>query len=173
MTSESNGLTGNGELEQVADGNNQLPIRQLPIEAVDALADELVAEYNNPGFRVWYCGVIYQFGFEQVAKWRLKAANGRTPGGLFGHYVKQVRATVTENAAAHKQEQPQSSGVVSNTADSVSGDETDEELSKNIDQTLREMEQSVDISAWDNATDGRTAADSTSGKAIPWMNEDG
>lgn len=67
------------------------PVKQLPIEAVDRLADELVEEYSNPRFRQWYCGVIYQFGFSQVAEWRGRAKEGKEPARLFSKYVKEAR----------------------------------------------------------------------------------
>lgn len=80
--------------------NHQMPIgsssskdiKQLPIEAVDKLADELVAEYQNPSFRQWYCGVIYEFGFAQVNEWRKRATEGRMPARLFSKYVKDCRS---------------------------------------------------------------------------------
>lgn len=91
MTDVSNGLTGNRELEELPIGNAQLSVKQIPIDEVDALAEELVSEYSNPKFRVWYCGVIYEFGIAQVNDWRARAASGKSPGGLFGYYVKQAR----------------------------------------------------------------------------------
>ena len=79
--------------------NNQLPIgsssntsiKQLPIEAVDKLADDIVAEYSNPKFRQWYCGVIYEFGFSQVSEWLGRAREGKEPAKLFSKYVKDAR----------------------------------------------------------------------------------
>jgi len=158
MTNESNGLSGNGELEQVAGGNDQSPVKQIPIEAVDALADELVQEYANPTYRRWYCGIIYQFGLVQVAEWRQKAASGRNPGGLFGYYVMQARAGAGISPI-HKPALPRPSGFVPDTVHPVRENETDEELSKNIDQTLRETEQPVDMSAWDKAAGSSAGTD--------------
>lgn len=74
------------------DKSSVIPSKQLPIEAVDRLADEIVEEYSNPGFRQWYCGVIYQFGFSQVAEWRARAKEGREPARLFSKYVKEARS---------------------------------------------------------------------------------
>lgn len=74
------------------DSSPSKPIKQLPIEAVDKLADELVSEYSNPKFRQWYCGVIYQFGFAQISEWRRRALEGREPAKLFSKYVKDARA---------------------------------------------------------------------------------
>lgn len=77
---------------QLPIGNStRKPIKQLPIEAVDTLADELVAEYVNPQFRQWYCGVIYQFGYAQITEWRKRALEGRDPARLFSKYVKDAR----------------------------------------------------------------------------------
>jgi hypothetical protein len=104
MANDSNDLTGNGDWKQLRDDNSHLPVKQLPIAEVDALAAELVEEYSNPKYLKWYCGVIYQFGFEQIAEWRSKAASGTSPGGLFGYYVKQARAKV-DSSANNKPEQ--------------------------------------------------------------------
>jgi hypothetical protein len=79
--------------------NKQLPIdssrlkepkKQIPIGAVDRLANELVAEYSNPKYRVWYCKVIYEFGVERVLEWRNRALEGREPAKLFSKYVKDA-----------------------------------------------------------------------------------
>jgi hypothetical protein len=64
---------------------------ELPIDAVDMLADELVAEYSNPNFRAWYCGIIYEFGSSKVWEWRRRAAEGKEPAKLFSKYVKDAR----------------------------------------------------------------------------------
>lgn len=82
---------GNGNWGQLAD--SQSPVKQLPIEVVDKLANELVLEYDNPTYRAWYCGVVYEFGVEQVKEWRALAANGRSrsPGHVFSSYVSQAR----------------------------------------------------------------------------------
>lgn len=79
--------------------SNQLPngnsdkksASNLPVDAVDRLADELVAEYDNPAFRKWYCGVIYQFGVPKVLEWRGRAKEGKAPARLFSTYVKAAR----------------------------------------------------------------------------------
>ena len=80
--------------------NNHLPIvdknlgqsKKLPILAVDKVADELVDEYKNIKYRRWYCGVIYEFGFEKVEEWRCRAREGNEPAKLFSKYVKDSRA---------------------------------------------------------------------------------
>jgi hypothetical protein len=155
----SNGLTGNGELEHLGSGDSQLPDRQLPTEEVDKLADELVTEYSNPKFRKWYCSVIYEFGFERVAEWRRKAATGHTPGGLFGHYVKQARLIADDNAAGPGPEPSLDTGFTPDIIYPVRGDETDEELSRNIDETLRIEDVNLDMSAWDEATGNSPGVD--------------
>lgn len=66
-------------------------IKQLQIDAVDKLADELVAEYDNKDFRRWYCGAIYQFGFAQINEWRRRANEGNVPAKLFSKYVQDAR----------------------------------------------------------------------------------
>ncbi|MFT4532259.1 MAG: hypothetical protein ACI9T8_000270 [Candidatus Saccharimonadales bacterium] len=78
--------------------NNQLPRDsrdknrngQLPIGSVDALADELVKEYSNPGYRKWYCKVIYDNGIERVLEWRRRAEEGDYPAKLFSKYAKEA-----------------------------------------------------------------------------------
>jgi hypothetical protein len=75
----------------IANSNNHAIKHELPIEAVDTLADELVAEYNNPGYRRWYCGVIKDFGFSKVHEWRRRASEGKEPAKLFSKYVKDSR----------------------------------------------------------------------------------
>lgn len=71
---------------QVPIGVNKRP----PIEQVDKLADELVAEYNNSDYRAWYCGVINTHGITRVIEWRGRAKEGNLPGKLFTHYVNQA-----------------------------------------------------------------------------------
>ncbi len=73
------------------DSSSDTSIKQLPIEAIDKLADELVAEYNNVQFRKWYCGVVKDFGYAQVNEWRRRASEGDFPGKLFSKYVKEAR----------------------------------------------------------------------------------
>ena len=74
------------------DSSSSKPIKQLAIDAVDKLADELVAEYSNPKFRPWYCGVVYEFGFPQITEGRTRARKGNVPARLFSKYVKDARA---------------------------------------------------------------------------------
>jgi hypothetical protein len=66
-------------------------IKQLSVDAVDKLADELADEYSNPKFRQWYCGVIYEFGFSKVTEWRGRAKEGNEPAKLFSKYVVSAR----------------------------------------------------------------------------------
>jgi hypothetical protein len=77
---------------QVPNGNlDDNTFKKLPVAAVDKVADELVAEYNNQVYRRWYCGVIYEFGFSKVHEWRRCASEGREPAKLFSKYVKDAR----------------------------------------------------------------------------------
>lgn len=73
------------------DNSDKVSIKQPSIGAVDKLADELVAEYDNPRFRQWYCGVIYEFGVTRVLEWRKRAEEGKSPARLFSKYVKDAR----------------------------------------------------------------------------------
>ena len=72
------------------DNREKRPDKRIPIGSVDALADELVAEYANPVYRKWYCKVIYKYGVNQVLEWRRRAADGSAPAKLFSKYVKDA-----------------------------------------------------------------------------------
>lgn len=88
-------VTGIGSILE----NKQLPKdnwenegnKHLPIGLVDQLADELVREYSNPGYRKWYCKIIYTHGVEQVHEWRRRATEGNEPAKLFSKYVKDAQ----------------------------------------------------------------------------------
>ncbi len=71
--------------------NMDTPGRELPLELVDALADGLVRRYQNPEYRKWYCGVIYEFGISRINVWLEKASTGDEPGKLFTRYVNSAR----------------------------------------------------------------------------------
>lgn len=75
----------------IGNSDKALVKRELPIAAVDKLAEELVVEYSNPDFKSWYCGIIYDFGFSQVLEWRKRASEGDEPGKLFSKYVRDAR----------------------------------------------------------------------------------
>lgn len=62
-----------------------------PLAVVDSVVDGLVKEYDNPKFRQWYCGVVYEFGLDKVEEWRKRACEGNSPAKLFSSYVKQAR----------------------------------------------------------------------------------
>lgn len=85
--------------KQLAPDSRQLPIRQLPIEEVDNLADKLAADFDNPLWRKWYCGVINEFGVERVEYWYARSMSANAPGRLFSHYVKQARLTSKTNSS--------------------------------------------------------------------------
>jgi hypothetical protein len=72
------------------DSSDSKPTKQIPIESVDRLADELASEYSNIKYRSWYCKVIYTFGVEQVLEWRSRATEGREPAKLFSKYAKDA-----------------------------------------------------------------------------------
>lgn len=77
---------------QVPIGNSSNTNKEeLPIDAVDQMADILIKEYDNSLYRRWYCGVIYDYGFAQVEEWRNRASEGREPAKLFSKYVKEAR----------------------------------------------------------------------------------
>ena len=76
----------NFHLPKSNSGNGQ-SIQQLPIAAIDELADELVAEYDNPVWRRWYCGVINEFGFTKAEEWRRRANEGNEPAKPFSKYI--------------------------------------------------------------------------------------
>jgi len=81
-----------GKYQQMPnDEHRTRPKLDLPIDAVDRLADQLVDVFNNKKFRDWYCGVIYEFGFSQVLEWQSRASTGKEPAKLFSTYVKQAR----------------------------------------------------------------------------------
>jgi hypothetical protein len=69
----------------------ELPGRQLPLELVDLVADGLVRMYENPDYRKWYCGVVYEFGLTKVNDWIKHAKDGNEPGKLFTRYVNGAR----------------------------------------------------------------------------------
>lgn len=66
-------------------------VKHIPINSVDRIADSLVREYDNPQWRKWYCGVIYEFGLSKIEEWRIKAKEGKSPSKLFSLYVSEAR----------------------------------------------------------------------------------
>lgn len=79
------------DFNQLTNANRESERPKLAVVHVDRLADELVNEYNNPNFRRWYCGVIYEFGTSTVIEWRSRARTGRVPARLFSKYVSEAR----------------------------------------------------------------------------------
>lgn len=145
----TNGFLGNGDLEL---DKNQLPVKQIPIEEVDSLADELVSLYHNPAFRQWYCGVIYEFGINQVVTWQRRAEKADEPAKLFSYYVKQARRGKAQNSNIKS-----SADSGTDTVYTPSDEElTDEALSHSLDNVHIE--------------DVRGMA--APGKAVPWLDED-
>ncbi len=72
------------------DSSSKTEHKQIPIESVDRLADELASEYSNIKYRAWYCKVIYEFGVQQILEWRSRASEGRDPARLFSKYAKDA-----------------------------------------------------------------------------------
>lgn len=73
-------------------GNNNWQLgKDLPSSEVDRLADELVQNYKNPGFRKWYCDIVIALGGSKIEDLKKKVANGENPGKLFSHYAKQEK----------------------------------------------------------------------------------
>jgi hypothetical protein len=91
MTSDIKSIISNHlPIDVKGDKAEHVVKRRPEMVIVDSLVDELVKEYDNPGFRRWYCGVIYEFGLDRVGEWRRRASDGKTPARLFSAYVKQA-----------------------------------------------------------------------------------
>jgi len=75
---------------QLPNGGKDTSIKQPPIGQVDEMADKLVTDFDNPGYRRWYCGVINKFGVAKVYEWHRRAQEGNNPGKLFTTYVNQA-----------------------------------------------------------------------------------
>jgi len=88
MTSDISSIMSKKQLPIDSSGSNTN--KQIPIDAVDRLADELASEYSNVKYRSWYCKIIYTFGVEQVLEWRRRALEGREPAKLFSKYAKDA-----------------------------------------------------------------------------------
>lgn len=76
-----------------------LPGRKLPLEVVDTFADAFVAYFENPDYRKWYCGVIYEFGLKKVNEWFEKSRTGEYPGKLFTKYVNSARGSYSQKGS--------------------------------------------------------------------------
>ena len=61
----------------------QIAIKPPSIKEVDALADELVALFNNPKYRGWYCNVIYKLGVSRVRELLGRVKDYEYAGKLF------------------------------------------------------------------------------------------
>lgn len=72
-------------------GNKQKAKKELPINAVDRLVEEILAEYQNNNYRKWYYKVVYEFGIESVLEWMRRAKEGSEPSKLFTKYVNDAR----------------------------------------------------------------------------------
>lgn len=150
----TNGNLTNGNWKQMANGSNQLPTKPVPIDVVDSLADELIVEYENPNWRPWYCGVINQFGLDQVTIWRGRSKSANSPARLFSHYVKQAR----EGTVAIVDALPKTDALSTNYDIYMPTDDelTDEAVKQALDEGFRKFE-----------------LDKSEHKAVPWLKKDG
>lgn len=64
---------------------------QLSIDEVSKFGKEIAVELNNPGYKDWYCGIIYDFGITQVNEWKRIALSKNTPGRYFSTLVREAR----------------------------------------------------------------------------------
>lgn len=62
---------------------SQIANRKPAISEVDALADELIKQFNNPDYRPWYCRVIYELGITEVYELMNRVRDAKNPGTLF------------------------------------------------------------------------------------------
>ncbi len=72
-----------------------------PIAAVDQLADELVATYQNPLYRPWYCKVIYALGLNAVRDLKGRAKDSKYPGRLFSKLAREAMQAKTARERNH------------------------------------------------------------------------
>ncbi|MCA9332579.1 hypothetical protein KDA00_01770 [Candidatus Saccharibacteria bacterium] len=72
---------------------------KLSAEDVDKLALELAIAFNNLKYVSYYCGVIYDFGPNQVHEWKRRVSDSKEPGKLFSKIVTDCRKKlrVTDN----------------------------------------------------------------------------
>jgi len=151
MTNRTNGNWLSGNREQLA--NDQLTSTKPSLEKVDMLADELCSEYDNLGFRKWYCKVINDFGIERVVAWQENSRSGSTPAKLFSYYVKQAREEATIEETVNKESQVKQDEVYEPT----DYDLTDEGIKLGLDE------------AWDKMERNETSSEP---KAIPWLKDE-
>ncbi len=50
---------------------------------VDQYAGYLAREFNNTGYRKWYCMLIYELGINRVKELEGRVSDARDPGKLF------------------------------------------------------------------------------------------
>lgn len=77
-------------MSEIGNDNWQLG-KKTPIARVDALAEELVTQFDNRPYLKWYCVAIYDLGEERVRQIMGRVSDARLPGKLFTHYVNQER----------------------------------------------------------------------------------
>jgi len=152
MTNSTNGDWLSGSWKQL--GNDQLSGAKPSLEKVDKLADELCSEYDNFGFRKWYCKVINDYGIERVTAWQENSRSGATPAKLFSYYVKQAREEKTNFDEATNTESQVNQDEVYEPTDY---DLTDEGIKKGMDE------------AWEKLNRNEPTIEP---KAIPWLKDD-
>ena len=151
----------NDNLRQLSN-DSQPAVRKPSIDEVDQLADELAEEFNNPGWRSWYCGYINRYGIEQVVLWRDKARMGNSPARLFSTYLKQARkrgAPEVEHV---------NTPVTSITSEQLPSSKSDTVYIPVGDLTQAEVDRIVS----EGIDDFIRTESPEPAKAIPWMNDD-
>jgi hypothetical protein len=69
-------------------------VKNVSLDEVDRLSDELVRIYKNPSYKKWYCKAIYRFGAQQIRDWMARASDGKYPERLFTTYVNQANGFI-------------------------------------------------------------------------------
>lgn len=77
-------------MENISFNRNANKNSELTIVEVDRLADELVAQFNNPEYRRWYCKLIYKFGYQTVMDWKGRVSDANNPATLFSKIASQA-----------------------------------------------------------------------------------
>jgi len=80
--------------KQIANDNRLKP----SLIEVDELADKLCSQYNNYGYRKWYCRVIYTLGIHRVEIIAADCRDADEPGRLF-----TIRANAELKAKLNKE----------------------------------------------------------------------
>lgn len=65
-------------------------LNHLPIERVDEEVARLIAKYRNPGWKKWYCKIVYTLGIPKVIELERRASEGDEPAKLFSKLAKST-----------------------------------------------------------------------------------